>query len=242
MLPNERFALSCLQKYAESGDLIDNTNGVFAHCPKPKCEGGTEGVYLTFEDHQIQGVLQSLDFNRCCFFYPDVLKFFISPDVWPDDLFCLWDTAEQIWLNNQKQLSTVYWETATEEEKILRSQRISETYQNKPEHLKSYQLRGLKKYNQATTYETRRKRGMKAARVREEKMSPEDKRKRSERACLQMSKPVEVTFPNGLIGRYSSAKIASLFTGIKPTTLRTWATLNTGGKYGKNKGYSARYL
>jgi hypothetical protein len=91
MLPNEKFALDCRQRYAESGDLVDRDNGVFAHCPIPECEGGTEGLYLTFEDHQHQGLLQSVDFDRICFFPGHVKQWLLTCCEFPEGYFDLWD-------------------------------------------------------------------------------------------------------------------------------------------------------
>jgi len=78
MLPNEVFALECLARYAKEGLVVDSSNGQFAHCPYPKPKGqkkrlaGDLGYWLTFEDHQHQGLLQSVDFDRRCFFAGDV--------------------------------------------------------------------------------------------------------------------------------------------------------------------------
>lgn len=37
-----------------------------AHYPLPQCLGGTDWVWLLVADHAIQGVLQSLEFNKRC--------------------------------------------------------------------------------------------------------------------------------------------------------------------------------
>jgi hypothetical protein len=55
-------------------------------------------------------------------------------------------------------------------------------------------------------------------------------------------KPVEISFPDGRVGTYSSQKLAYTATGMDSVTL--WKILRTGQKVtrGKCKGYSARYL
>jgi hypothetical protein len=94
MLPNEIFALECLQRYAESGDIVDASNGEFAHCPLPKGMGDT-GYYLLHQDHQCQGLLQSRDVGRCCFFPGHAKKWLMELDWFPDDYFKLWDIYEK---------------------------------------------------------------------------------------------------------------------------------------------------
>jgi len=94
MLTNEIFALQCLERYAEYGIIVDKTNGVFAHCPLPKGMGDT-GYYLTWEDHQHQGLLQSVDIGKRCFWVGDTKKWLNSLEYFPDDYFKLWDIYEK---------------------------------------------------------------------------------------------------------------------------------------------------
>jgi len=70
MLPNEVFALECIARYAREG-LVRDSTWEFAHCPYPNGMGDG-GYYLTFYDHQKQGLLQSVDLDRRCFFTGDV--------------------------------------------------------------------------------------------------------------------------------------------------------------------------
>lgn len=90
MLPNELFALECLQRYVENGDIVDSSNGQFAHCPQPKRYGNT-GYYLLWEDHQHQGLLQSRDVGEKCFFNGDAKKWLSECDPFPENYFELWD-------------------------------------------------------------------------------------------------------------------------------------------------------
>jgi hypothetical protein len=103
MLSNERFALECLQRYAESGDIVDATNGQFAHCPQPE-RYGDKGYYLTWEDHQHQGLLQSRDIGECCFFAGDAKKWLLECDPIPESYFELWDIYEEYSGDNLRKL------------------------------------------------------------------------------------------------------------------------------------------
>ena len=72
LFDNELFAIECMAKYAMEG-LNVNYRGIhngrsdeFAHCPEPSSKGDW-GYYLTFNDHQHQGLLQSKDMGYQCF-------------------------------------------------------------------------------------------------------------------------------------------------------------------------------
>jgi hypothetical protein len=91
MLPNELFAHECLARYAREGLVIDKNNGVFAHCPLPKGMGD-KGFYLTWEDHQHQGLLQSKDVGRRCFWAGDVKRWL---DTYPPNYFELYDIYQE---------------------------------------------------------------------------------------------------------------------------------------------------
>ena len=91
LLPNEVFALECIARYAREGLVVDSSNGQFAHCPYPKGMGD-KGYYLTFEDHQHQGLLQSKDVGRRCFFPSDV-KLWL--DTYPPHYFELYDIYQE---------------------------------------------------------------------------------------------------------------------------------------------------
>ena len=100
MLPNEVFALECIARYAregldvKEGGVHDGHKDEFAHCPKPRPKGqkkklpGDLGYYLTFFDHQKQGLLQSVDEGRKCYINYKV-KLYL--DTWPPGCFELWD-------------------------------------------------------------------------------------------------------------------------------------------------------
>lgn len=94
MLPNEEFALACRQYYAEEGSIVDKRNGQFAHSPYPDGMGDT-GYYLLWEHHQHQGLLQSRDVGRCCFFTPDARKWLLECNYFPENYFDLWDIYDE---------------------------------------------------------------------------------------------------------------------------------------------------
>jgi hypothetical protein len=94
MLSNEVFALACRAYYDEVGLVVDEKNGQFAHCPYPKGMGET-GYYLLWEHHQQQGLLQSRDVGKRCFFTSHPKKWLVSCDPLPDNYFDLWDIYEE---------------------------------------------------------------------------------------------------------------------------------------------------
>jgi len=104
MLPNEVFALECLARYAregldvKEGGVHDSYPDQFAHCPYPRPKGqknrraGDLGYWLTFYDHQHQGLLQSVDEGRRCYFTADVLLYL---NTWPSGFFELYDIYDR---------------------------------------------------------------------------------------------------------------------------------------------------
>ncbi len=99
MLPNERFALACRAYYEEQGLIVDETNGEFAHCPYPEGMGET-GYYLLWEHHQQQGLLQSKDLGKRCFWVGDAKKWLTTCNPMPEDYFGLWDIYEEFVVGN----------------------------------------------------------------------------------------------------------------------------------------------
>ena len=94
MLPNEVFALERRAYYDSIGLIVDATNGQFAHCPYPKGMGET-GYYLLWDDHQHQGLLQSKDIGKLCFFNGHAKKWLTECDPLPENYFELWDIYDQ---------------------------------------------------------------------------------------------------------------------------------------------------
>ena len=93
MLPNEIFALKCRERYAEDGLIVDQSNGEFAHCPLPKGLGDS-GYYLLHDDHQWQGLLQSKDLGRRCYWIPDA-KLWLMKANFVEGYFELWDIFDE---------------------------------------------------------------------------------------------------------------------------------------------------
>ena len=90
LLPNEIYALQCLERYRQDDVVVDKTNGEFCHCPYPKAMGDS-GYYLTHHDHMVQGILQSKDVDRCCFHVGETHLWLTSGEFSHHDWFILWD-------------------------------------------------------------------------------------------------------------------------------------------------------
>ena len=123
MLPNEIFALKCRERYAEDGLIVDQSNGEFAHCPLPKGLGDS-GYYLLHDDHQWQGLLQSRDVGRRCFWVGDV-KRWLSEANFVEGYFDLWNILEEFTSGVH---TGSYGKTPTEETRL----KISEAHKGVP--------------------------------------------------------------------------------------------------------------
>ena len=112
LFDNELFAIECIAKYAmegldvKKGGVHDGHPDEFAHCPEPnprkqkKKLAGDLGYYLTFFDHQHQGLLQSVDVGRKCYYAPDALLYL---DTWPAGFFELYDIYDKFNKNTEEQ-------------------------------------------------------------------------------------------------------------------------------------------
>jgi hypothetical protein len=69
---------ACMARYKEQG-LTPEPGGEWqeAHYPAPRGEG-EDTVWLLHNDHQVQGILQSEEYGRMCFYPYDALKFLNS--------------------------------------------------------------------------------------------------------------------------------------------------------------------
>ncbi len=216
MLPNEVFALACRAYYEEQGLIVDKTNGEFAHCPYPEGMGDT-GYYLLHGHHQHQGLLQSRDVGRQCFFTPDVKKWLITANYFPDNYFELWDIF--------KEYSKPVKGLTPEARKKSAETRTKNG--NQVSFLQTPEARAKAK-------ETRRERG-------HDTMSQCHTTEAIRKRAKSYQKAVEVTFPNGKVGVYPSVRFTTLSLGIGSCTLYKW--LKGGvGTHNRLKGYSARYL
>ena len=109
MLPNEVFALECRKWYEEQGLIVDETNGEFAHCPYPEGMGDT-GYYLLHEHHQQQGLLQSRDVGKCCFFVGHTKRWLEGCEHLPDKYFDLWEIYDTYKGDNGRKVATMFRE------------------------------------------------------------------------------------------------------------------------------------
>ena len=84
----------CLARYEEQG-LTPEPGGEWqrAHYPAPKGVGEST-VWLMQGDHQVQGVLQSEEYGRMCFYPYDAKKFLTEGPLVPG-WFELWDLYEK---------------------------------------------------------------------------------------------------------------------------------------------------
>jgi hypothetical protein len=71
------YVRECLKFYEDNGIVQGNPEeGVWNHAHYPSPEGEGEGtVLLLWEHHQVQGVLQSEEYGKCCFWDGDVKSF-----------------------------------------------------------------------------------------------------------------------------------------------------------------------
>jgi hypothetical protein len=189
MLPNEVFALACRAYYAEQGLIVDETNGEFAHCPLPR-EMGDKGYYLLWEHHQRQGLLQSRDVGRRCFWVGHAKKWLEELDYFPDNYFELWDIFEEF-----SQPSNLH---------ILHS------------------LAAKEKRAQA-------QKGQKVGKVPTQMIA-------------KLKKPVELSYPDGDVKVFPSAKDAGESIGASGAVVAQWARKGWLIKTKRFKGYSARYV
>jgi hypothetical protein len=230
MLSNEEFALACRAYYEEQGLVVDERNGQFAHSPLTRTECET-GYYLLWEHHQHQGLLQSRDLNKCCFFTPDTRNWLLTADYFPDNYFELWDIYEEFasWAVRRMSPSS----KANAGRKI--SQKLKKfNAKLTPEERKE-------KVKHLHTSEALKKRG-KAISLALHNRTSEKKRAHIEKRIASRKKKVEIHFPNGRIGTYLSVSFASRATGIAINCISKWACSGKVMSKDKYKGFSARYV
>ena len=91
------YVKSCLAYYQENGLTPGDPNcgkWEVAHYPVPECEHGEETLLLLHEHHQVQGLLQSEEYGRSCFFCGHAKRFLLKgPFV--ENWFELWDLYEK---------------------------------------------------------------------------------------------------------------------------------------------------
>jgi len=117
MLPNEVFALECIARYAregldvKEGGVHDGYPDEFAHCPYPRPKGqtnkkkGDRGYYLTFFDHQKQGLLQSVDEGRKCYMIQKVYLYLNTMPPGHEELRVIYDKFNVLTKEHKDKLS-----------------------------------------------------------------------------------------------------------------------------------------
>ena len=210
MLPNEEFALACRAYYEEQGLIVDATNGQFAHCPLPK-EMGETGYYLLWEHHQQQGLLQSGDVGRCCFWVGHAKQWLNQCDYWPDNYFDLWDIYDYY---TKKHAGVMH----TREAELNKRKANSGGKGRSSKEVILRQAVSIKKTLSNLTPLQR------SARVH------------------HFFKPIEITFPDGRVGTYPSALLASIALGVSKATIWRWGQSEKKVSRGPHKNLVARYL
>jgi hypothetical protein len=101
-MDQHEFVARCYINYTELGLETGNPDdGIWqdAHYPAPDPEGDTT-IPMLFDDHQQQGLYQSEEWGRCCFFLGDAKKFLTHGPFVPNwfDLWDLYDKWSQLHL------------------------------------------------------------------------------------------------------------------------------------------------
>jgi hypothetical protein len=125
MLSNERFALACRAYYDKIGLVVDATNGEFAHSPLTRHECDT-GYYLLHSDHQHQGLLQSRDLGKCCFFAGHVKRWLGEHDDFSEDFSELWNIYWEYSGDNSRKILGKLHEAKNAEGKSLHALKLHE--------------------------------------------------------------------------------------------------------------------
>lgn len=95
-MDQHEFVKKRLQFYADNSIVPgDPEEGVwnYAHYPAPKGMGD-KTILLLWEDHQIQGLLQSEEYGKCCFWVGDALSF-LREGAFVEDWSFLWDLYDK---------------------------------------------------------------------------------------------------------------------------------------------------
>lgn len=114
----------CLERYAEEGAYPgDGDQWEKAHYPAPKGLGD-DTIELKFDDHQVQGILQSEEYERQCFWVSSAKKF-LTRGSFVDGWFDLWDIWEKwVAITSSKNLKLANL-NATPEERSERSKKAN---------------------------------------------------------------------------------------------------------------------
>ncbi len=217
MLRNEEFALACLQRYAEEGWVVDKDNGEFAHCPLPNGMGES-GYYLLHGDHQRQGLYQSEDLGRCCFWVGHTRAWLYGEGFLCGDWFYLVHLYEK-------------WSNAMGRDNGVRTGRRAVK-----ERLGIHDPANSQKVLDGSV-----KGGLKAGRNHAANKTGLCSAESREKSRLASTRKVEVTFWGGNIGVYPSIRFAAMALGVSITTVQRWAS-NRQSPYGRRGVTEVRLL
>jgi hypothetical protein len=231
MLPNEEFALACRAYYEEQGFIVDQTNGQFAHSPLTRKECDT-GYYLLWEHHQHQGLLQSRDLNKCCFFAPDTLKWLKECDYFPSDFFDLWDVYD----NFKGWAVSIMSEEDKKKGRGKLKEKISEYYSTLSEDERKEKTAHL------NTLEVITRRGKSISNTLNGRTELEKKLHYQKIVESRGVKRVEITFPDGRRGEFSSVKLAAEWVGVSQKNVWNWIYRGKRVTQKKYRGFAARYI
>lgn len=186
--------------------MVDGRNGEFAHSPLTRKECDT-GYYLLHGDHQRQGLYQSEDLGKCCFWVGHTRAWLYGDGFLCEDWFNLVELYEK-WSNemgvrNGKRAG----KEAVENQKGIHNPAYAE-------RVHEWCVRGGERV------------GMSHAVNSTGICSPKSRRNSYVASCRK----VEVTFSGGRIGTYPSIRFVSLALGVSVTTVQRWC-------YGKAKPY-----
>ena len=220
MLPNEVFALACRERYAEDGLVVDESNGEFAHCPLPKSMGDT-GYYLLHDDHQWQGLLQSKDTGRRCYYTYETQRWLMKANF-VTGYFDLWDIYDEY-----NKLSEEHNRKCSEARKGVPRKPFSEEHKRKI---------GEASKGRIPTEETKRKRSETMKGVPK---SEETRRRMSKARNGGLVKAIIATKPCGGELRYESVTEAQR--ELNTNNIHKKLTPNKIVTRGKFKGWHFRY-
>lgn len=182
----------CLERYAEEGAYPgDGSRWEKAHYPAPK-KLGEETIDLKFDDHQVQGILQSEEYGRLCFWTSDAKRFLLTgPFV--DGWFGLWNIWEKWTALNCERNRVVGIMNMTPEERSARAKKSAASMT--PEKRSAAAKKGhgsltpeqrsarAKKGHDSLTPEQRSARSRKGV----ESMTPEQRSARSAKSAASMT-------------------------------------------------------
>jgi hypothetical protein len=228
MLRNEEFALGCRAWYEEQGLVVDKNNGQFAHSPFTKKECDT-GYYLLWGHHQHQGLLQSRDLNKVCFFVGHAKKWLLECDYFPESYFDLWDIYDEFSNKagshlNEPELRARTAEACRDPEVLKRRSETFKANGNTCLHMQDPGVRRRARESMLEFWDSEE--GLKKREIIKSRRAPR-------------ARCVAVRFPEGRTEEYNTVRLASLALGVSCESIRRLAkgTISPRGKLKGHKGW-----